>query len=106
MEEIELFGGPIYMDDRLELASLAKSLIKGPSVWSGFQVLGPGPKCSVQGRSARSRAQWLILVLNLRPKYFLQDFLLTFIEKCPLQKVSSPSLTTQYLERGAKAIRA
>ena len=47
MEEIELFGGPVYMDDWLELASLAKSLIKGPSVWSGFHVLGPGSKCSV-----------------------------------------------------------
>ena len=61
MEEIELFGGPVYMDDWLELASLAKSLIKGPSVWSGFHVLGPGSKCSVQVPSARSKVQLLIL---------------------------------------------
>ena len=54
MEKVELLGGPVYMDDWLELASLAKSSIKGPSAQSGGQVIISGPKCSLQGSSSQS----------------------------------------------------
>ena len=52
-----------------------------------FQKFSRKPKCSVRGSSVHSRVE----LLNVRPKYFPRDALLTFLKSVLCQKVSSSS---------------